>query len=73
MAIERKPAPNDISSLESLKTNFAYSLIVNSKYRDEIEGYSSVELSQWIKAKGLHSDYDLLELVVNNEEVQDGE
>lgn len=74
MAIEQKPAPNDITSLESLKTNFAYSLLVNTKYKAEIEGYSVVELSNWIKAKGLQSDYDLLELVVNNtEEVNNGE
>lgn len=73
MAIERKPAPNDIASYGSLKTNFAYSLLVNTKYKDEIEGYSIIEMSNWIKSKGLYSDYDLLELVVNNnEEVQDG-
>lgn len=77
MAIERKPAPNDIASYESLKTNFAYSLLVNTKYKDEIEGYSIVELSNWIKAKGLLSDFDLLRLLVedNNsyEEVNNGQ
>ena len=75
MAIEQKPAPNDISSLESLKTNFAYSLLVNTRYKQEIEGYSVVELSKWIKSKGLQSDYDLLELIVednNTKEVNNG-
>ena len=67
MAIERKPAPNDISSYDSLKTNFAYSLLVNTKYKDEIEGYSIVELSNWIKEKQLYSDYDLLELIVDKD------
>lgn len=73
MAIEQKPAPTDITSLQSLKDNFAYSLL-NSKY-SEIQGYSVVELSNWIKAKGLQSDYDLLELIVaqnNNMEVSNG-
>lgn len=75
MAIEQKPAPNDISSLESLKTNFAYSLLVNTRYKQEIEGYSIIEMSNWIKSKGLQSDYDLLELIVednNTKEVNNG-
>ena len=66
-AIEQRPTPNDISSYESLKTNFAYSLLVNTKYRSEIEGYSIVELSNWIKEKQLYSDYDLLELIVDKD------
>lgn len=72
-AIEQRPTPNDITSYESLKDNFAYSLL-KSKY-SEIQGYSIVELSNWLKARGLQSDYDLLELIVaqnNNMEVQDG-
>lgn len=74
MAIEQKPAPNDITSLQSLKDNFAYSLL-NSKY-SEIQGYSVVEMSNWLQAKGLQSDYDLLELIVaqnNNMEVSNGQ
>lgn len=66
MAIEQRPAPNDISNILSLKDNFAYSLLINTKYRSEIEGYSIVELSNWIKAKGLLSDYDLLQLIVED-------
>lgn len=64
-AIRPRPA-DDISDLISLRDNFIYSLLINTKYKEEIEGYSVVELSNWIKAKGLQSDYDLLELVVNN-------
>ena len=73
-AIEQRPAPTDITSYESLKDNFAYSLL-NSKY-NEIQGYSVVELSKWLQAKGLQSDYDLLELIVaqnNNMEVNNGQ
>lgn len=73
-AIEQRPAPNDISNILSLKDNFAYSLL-NSKY-SEIQGYSVVEMSNWIKAKGLQSDYDLLELIVEDnytKEVSNGQ
>lgn len=65
-AIEQRPAPTDITSYESLKDNFAYSVLLNTKYKDEIEGYSIVELSNWLKARGLQSDYDLLELIVED-------
>lgn len=68
MAIEQKPAPNDISSYESLKTNFAYSLLIQSKYGAEIEGYSIVELSNWIKAKQIYNDFDLIRMAVGIEE-----
>ena len=62
-----------IWELDSLADNFAYSLL-NSKY-SEIQGYSVVEMSNWLQAKGLQSDYDLLELIVaqnNNMEVSNG-
>ena len=68
MAIEQKPAPNDITSYESLKTNFAYSLLIQSKYGAEIEGYSVVELSNWIKAKQVYNDFDLIRMAVGIEE-----
>lgn len=67
-AIEQRPTPNDITSYESLKTNFAYSILVNTKYRDEIEGYSIVELSNWLKAKQLYNDYDLIQLTIDTDE-----
>ena len=77
-AIEQRPTPNDITSYESLKTNFAYSLLINSKYGQEIEGYSIVELSNWIKEKQVYNDFDLIRMAVGVdednyiEEVQDG-
>ena len=77
-AIEQRPAPTDITSYESLKTNFAYSLLINSKYGQEIEGYSIVEMSNWIKAKQIYNDFDLIRMAVGVddtnyiEEVQDG-
>lgn len=67
-ALEQKPTPNDITSYESLKTNFAYSLLINSPYGAEIEGYSIVELSNWIKAKQIYNDVDLIRMAVGIEE-----
>lgn len=68
MAIERRPAPNDISDLLSLRDNFAYSVLLNTKYKDEIEGYSIVELSNWLKEKQIQNDYDLIQLTIGVEE-----
>ena len=68
MAIEQKPAPNDIASCASLKDNFAYSILVNTKYKDEIEGYSIVELSNWLKEKQIQNDYDLIQLTIDTDE-----
>lgn len=67
-AIEQRPTPNDITSYESLKTNFAYSILVNTKYRDEIEGYSIVELSNWLKEHQIQNDYDLIQLTIDTDE-----
>lgn len=66
-AIEQRPAPNDISSYESLKDNFAYSVLLNTKYKEEIEGYSVVELSNWLKEKQIQNDYELLQLTIEED------
>lgn len=75
-AIQPRPV-DDISNLLSLRDNFVYSLLINTRYKEEIEGFSPVEMGNWLKQNELYSDYDLLELIVedNNsyEEVQDGE
>lgn len=65
-AIQPKPV-DDISELLSLKDNFAYSILVNTKYKDEIEGYSIVELSNWLKEKQIQNDYDLLQLTIEED------
>ncbi len=67
MAIEQRPAPNDISNILSLKDNFAYSVLLNTKYKDEIEGYSIVELSNWLKEKQIQNDYELLQLTIEED------
>lgn len=67
-AIEQRPAPNDISDLLSLRDNFVYSVLLNTKYKDEIEGYSIVELSNWLKEKQIQNDYDLIQLTIDTDE-----
>lgn len=67
-AIEQRPSPNDISDLLSLRDNFVYSVLLNTKYKDEIEGYSIVELSNWLKEKQIQNDYDLIQLTIDTDE-----
>lgn len=66
-AIQPKPV-DDISDLLSLRDNFAYSVLLNTKYKDEIEGYSIVELSNWLKEKQIQNDYDLIQLTIDTDE-----
>lgn len=66
-AIQPKPV-DDISDLISLRDNFAYSVLLNTKYKDEIEGYSPVELSSWLKEHQIYNDYDLIQLTIDTDE-----
>lgn len=66
-AIQPKPV-EDISDLLSLRDNFVYSVLLNTKYKDEIEGYSIVELSNWLKEKQIQNDYDLIQLTIDTDE-----
>lgn len=66
-AIQPKPV-DDISDLLSLRDNFVYSVLLNTKYKDEIEGYSIVELSNWLKEKQIQNDYDLIQLTIDTDE-----
>lgn len=64
--LQRQYRPTqDISSLDSLRDNFVYSLLVNSQFADEIAGFSVVELSQWLQNKGITNDYQLYSLIFN--------
>lgn len=61
-----------IWELDSLADNYIYSLLKNYK---PIEGMSVVELSQWLQKNNLVNDYDVLQLIVeqnNTKEVQYG-
>ena len=55
----------DISDVSSLQDNFVYSLLINTKYRQEIQGFSVVELSKWLQDKGITNDYQLYSLIFN--------
>jgi hypothetical protein len=66
-AIQPKPV-EDISDLLSLRDNFAYSVLLNTKYKDEIEGYSVVELSSWLKEHQIYNDFDLIQLTIDTDE-----
>ena len=57
-----------IWELDSLADNFAYSLLINSPYGAEIEGYSLIEMGNWIKAKQIYNDFDLIRMAVGIEE-----
>ena len=57
-----------IWELDSLADNFAYSLLINSPYGKEIEGYSLIEMGNWIKAKQIYNDFDLIRMAVGIEE-----
>lgn len=66
-AIQPKPV-DDISDLLSLRDNFVYSVLLNTKYKDEIEGYSIVELSNWLKEHQIYNDFDLIQLTIDTDE-----
>lgn len=62
-----------IWELDSLSDNFIFSLL---KGYAPIEGFSIIELSEYLKKHNLVNDFDVLELIVEqnniNKEVQDG-
>ena len=64
-ALEQTPAIKDITSEKSLQDNFVYSLLINTKFGDEINGFSVVELSNFLKEKGITNDYQLYSLIFN--------
>ena len=64
-ALEQTPAIKDITSEKSLQDNFVYSLLINTRFGDEINGFSVVELSNFLKEKGITNDYQLYSLIFN--------
>ena len=64
-ALEQTPAIKDITSEKSLQDNFVYSLLINTRFGQEIQGFSVVELSSWLKDKGITNDYQLYSLICN--------
>ena len=65
-ALEQTPTIKDISDVQSLESdNFVYSLLINTRFGQEIQGFSVVELSSWLKDKGITNDYQLYSLIFN--------
>lgn len=61
----------DISDLNSLADNFIYSLLIHSDIGQEIEGMSVVELSQYLQKRNLINDYDVLELILGTNYIEE--
>ena len=65
-ALEQTPAIKDISDVQSLESdNFVYSLLINTRFGQEINGFSVIELSKWLQDKGITNDYQLYSLIFN--------
>ena len=55
----------DISDVKSLEDGFVLALLQNSKFGEEVAGFSPIEISGWLKEKGIKTDFDLYSLVFN--------
>ena len=63
-AQQTRPAIRDLKDVKSLQDNFIYSLLINTKYGEQIENYSPVEMSKWLKEQpAIQSDYDILHMI----------
>ena len=55
----------DISDVKSLEDGFVLALLQNSKYGQEVAGFSLIEISGWLKEKGIKTDFQLYSLIFN--------
>ena len=55
----------DISDVKSLEDGFVLALLKNSKYGQEVAGFSIIELSKWLQEHNIKTDYDLYSLIFN--------
>ena len=55
----------DISDVKSLEDGFVLALLKNSKYGQEVDGYSVIELSKWLQEHNIKTDFDLYSLIFN--------
>ena len=63
-AQQSRPAIRNIKDIKSLQDNFIYSLLINTKYGEQIQNYSPVELSKWLKEQpAIQSDYDIFKML----------
>ena len=55
----------DISDIKSLEDGFVLALLQNSKFGEEVAGFSPIEISGWLIEKGIKTDFDLYSLIFN--------
>ena len=55
----------DISDVKSLEDGFVLALLKNSKYGQEVDGFSVIELSKWLQEHNIKTDFDLYSLIFN--------
>ena len=55
----------DISDVKSLEDGFVLALLKNSKFGQEVAGFSIIELSKWLQEHNIKTDFDLYSLIFN--------
>ena len=55
----------DISDVQSLEDGFVLALLQNSKYGQEVAGFSPIELSKWLQTHNIKTDFELYSLIFN--------
>ena len=55
----------DISDVKSLEDGFVLALLKNSKFGQEVDGFSIIELSKWLQEHNIKTDFDLYSLIFN--------
>ena len=55
----------DISDIQSLEDGFVMALLQNSKYGQQVAGFSIIELSKWLQEHNIKTDFDLYSLIFN--------
>ena len=55
----------DISDVKSLEDGFVLALLKNSKYAEEVAGFSPIEISGWLQTHNIKTDFDLYSLIFN--------
>ena len=55
----------DISDVKSLEDGFVLAILKNSKFGEEVAGFSPIEISGWLKEKGIKTDFELYSLIFN--------
>ena len=55
----------DISDVKSLEDGFVLAILKNSKFGEEVAGFSIIELSKWLQEHNIKTDFDLYSLIFN--------